>query len=29
LVEKKFGEQSRKNVEEMAHIKLKRKILGD
>jgi anaerobic magnesium-protoporphyrin IX monomethyl ester cyclase len=29
LVEKKFGEQSRKNVEEMAQIKLKRKILGD
>jgi hypothetical protein len=29
LVEKKFGEQSRKNVEEMAQIKLKRKILGE
>lgn len=29
LVENKFGEQSRKNVEEMAQIKLKRKILGD
>jgi hypothetical protein len=29
LVEKKFGSTQRKNVEEMASIKLKRKILGD
>ena len=29
LVEKRFGLQQRKNVEEMASIKLKRKILGD
>ena len=29
LVEKKFGVTQRKNVEEMALIKLKRKILGD
>lgn len=29
LVERKFGLQQRKNVEEMAAIKLKRKILGD
>ncbi len=29
LVEKKFGLTQRKNVEEMASIKLKRKILGD
>jgi anaerobic magnesium-protoporphyrin IX monomethyl ester cyclase len=29
LVEKKFGSQERKNVEEMCTIKLKRKILGD
>jgi len=29
LVEKKFGSQERKNVEEMSTIKLKRKILGD
>ena len=28
LVEKKFGSQERKNVEEMSTIKLKRKILG-
>ena len=29
LVETKFGLQSRKNIEEMSKIKLKRKILGD
>jgi radical SAM superfamily enzyme YgiQ (UPF0313 family) len=29
LVEKKFGNDKRKNVEEMSQIKLKRKILGD
>ncbi len=29
LVEKKFGSDSRKNVETMAKIRLKRKILGD
>lgn len=29
LVEKKFGTKQRKNVEEMAKIKLKRKLLGD
>jgi len=29
LVERKFGAQERKNVEDMASIKLKRKILGD
>lgn len=29
LVQKKFGEQERKNVEDMASIKLKRKLLGD
>ncbi len=29
LVEKRFGPQQRKNVEELASIKLKRKILGD
>lgn len=29
LVERKFGQQERKNVEDMASIKLKRKILGD
>jgi radical SAM superfamily enzyme YgiQ (UPF0313 family) len=29
LVENKFGQQSRKNIEEMSKIKLKRKILGD
>jgi anaerobic magnesium-protoporphyrin IX monomethyl ester cyclase len=29
LVEKKFGLENRKNVEELAKIKLKRKILGD
>jgi len=29
LVERKFGEQERKNVQDMASIKLKRKILGD
>lgn len=29
LVENKFGTQSRKNVEEMSKIKLKRKLLGD
>lgn len=29
LVEKKFGGQERKNVEDMAKIKLKRKLLGD
>lgn len=29
LVEKKFGHTERKNVEDMASIKLKRKILGD
>jgi len=29
LVEKKFGPQERKNIEDMASIRLKRKILGD
>jgi hypothetical protein len=29
LVERKFGALERKNVEDMASIKLKRKILGD
>lgn len=29
LVERKFGLQERKNIEDMAKIKLKRKILGD
>jgi len=29
LVERKFGHQERKNVEDMASIRLKRKILGD
>lgn len=29
LVEQKFGSQQRRNVEDMASIKLKRKILGD
>ena len=29
LVERKFGPQERKNVEDMASIKLKRKMLGD
>jgi len=29
LVETKFGEDSRKNIEKMSKIKLKRKILGD
>lgn len=29
LVENKFGHQQRKNVEDMAKIKLKRKLLGD
>jgi hypothetical protein len=29
LVEKKFGSQERLNVEEMARIRLRRKILGD
>jgi predicted O-linked N-acetylglucosamine transferase (SPINDLY family) len=29
LVEKKFGYQQRKNIEEMTKIKLKRKLLGD
>jgi len=29
LVEQKFGIIERKNIEEMAKIKLKRKILGD
>jgi anaerobic magnesium-protoporphyrin IX monomethyl ester cyclase len=29
LVEKKFGLQQRKNIEDMAKIKLKRKLLGD
>jgi len=29
LVESKFGLEERKNVEEMASIKLKRKLLGD
>lgn len=29
LVEKKFGVQERKNVEDMAKIKLRRKLLGD
>ena len=29
LVEKKFGGQERRNVEDMASIKLKRKLLGD
>jgi len=29
LVESKFGTQSRKNIEQMSKIKLKRKILGD
>lgn len=29
LVEKRFGAQQRKNVEDMAKIRLKRKILGD
>jgi len=29
LVERKFGEQERKNVQDMASIKLNRKILGD
>ena len=29
LVEDQFGAQERKNIEEMAKIKLKRKLLGD
>ena len=29
LVEKRFGTQQRENVEEMPHIQLKRKLLGD
>jgi|SRR5215472_4399827 len=29
LVEKKFGEQQRKNVEDMAKVRLRRKLLGD
>jgi anaerobic magnesium-protoporphyrin IX monomethyl ester cyclase len=29
LVERKFGAQERKNVQDMASIRLKRKILGD
>ena len=29
LVEKRFGSQQKKNVEEMSNISLKRKILGD
>jgi len=29
LVERKFGAQQRRNVEEMAKVKLKRKLLGD
>ena len=29
LVERKFGEQERKNIQDMASIKLKRKILGE
>ena len=29
LVERKFGDQERKNVEDMASVRLKRKILGD
>jgi hypothetical protein len=29
LVEKKFGAQERRNVEEMAKIRLRRKLLGD
>jgi len=29
LVETKFGEDSRRNVEKMSKIKLKRKIFGD
>ena len=29
LVERKFGTQERRNVEDMAGIRLKRKILGD
>jgi anaerobic magnesium-protoporphyrin IX monomethyl ester cyclase len=29
LVERKFGQQERKNVQDMASIKLKRRILGD
>jgi galactokinase/mevalonate kinase-like predicted kinase len=29
LVEQKFGHQQRKNVEDMASIRLKRKLLGD
>jgi len=29
LVERKFGQQERKNVEDMASIRLKRKLLGD
>jgi hypothetical protein len=29
LVEKKFGNQERRNVEEMAKIRLRRKLLGD
>lgn len=29
LVERKFGKQERKNVEDMASIRLKRKLLGD
>jgi hypothetical protein len=29
LVQKKFGEKQRKNVEEMAKIKIRRKLLGD
>jgi hypothetical protein len=29
LVERKFGKQQRLNVEDLARIKLKRRILGD
>ncbi len=29
LVERKFGSQERKNIEDMASIRLKRKLLGD
>lgn len=29
LVERRFGEQERKNVEDMTSIRLKRKLLGD
>ena len=29
ILESKFGEKSRKNIEETSKIKLKRRILGD